>query len=247
MQEQDDYPFILNTTYNKTLLEDIPTQLDNKLENIQIGNSQATVNNQIANITDNLNTYLSTYLTNYVNESADLSSRIQNQINSAFNTSQSIEKVTNKVTNIPNNKSNTYYPTTQAVYDYVSPIQASVPQYSWTSVKANGICKSTGTIYFYKYGRVVNVTASLNIDGPWVVQGLDNYGEFMNIPAGYEPAGNQRIVAQSSYMHKCLVLLQQNNGVWAGLVGRFDMNGKTSYTVPDNYWVTFSHTYISKS
>ena len=89
----------------------------------------------------------------------------------------------------------------------------------------------------------------MNVGDGWQISGATNYGSFLDIPSGYEPMTEQYVVTQTSNVHKCFVQMTKVNNNWEASIGRFDMKGtagSTSYTVPGNYWVGFTHTYVCK-
>lgn len=256
LQNQTDYPFLLNTDDSKTqLAEDLQGLTGYNVGGITIGAATVTSNssNATINVTNSLKSYNDSYMSTWVNNPTN-----KNQLTNILNLS-AYETKSNKVTSLTGQAPNDItYPTTKAVTTHISTqisniqtfLQNQMPKYQSTSVAANEYYSGyKGTAYFYKYGRMVNVTASFTVTQAYEVQGADNYGWIVDIPDGYYPMETQRIVAQSSLLHKCFVYLGVTNGRWAINVGRFDMkgtNGSTTYTVPKNYWITFSTTYICR-
>lgn len=255
LQNQADYPFLLNTDDSKTqLAEDLQSLTGYNVGGITIGSVTVTPNssNATIDVTNSLKSYNDSYMSTWVNNPTN-----KNQLTNILNLS-AYETKSNKVTSLTGQTPNDItYPTTKAVSTHISTqisniqtfLQNQMPKFSETTVDAHGVLK--GKVYFKKYGRVVNVSASLKMDvgDGWQISGAANYGEFLYIPSGYEPITEQYVVTQTSNVHKCFVQLAKSNNTWTALIGRFDMKGtagSTSYTVPGNYWVGFTHTYVCK-
>ena len=258
---QADYPFLLNSDDAKTALSNELQALDEyKIGGITIGSNSITPTSSTTNvdITETLNNYLNSWVQNQTNTNTLRTQLGITSLSQTVNTINSnYEQSSRKSQSITGTGTAINYPSTKATVDYVSTkfnglqtvVNTQMPKFSETTVDASGVLK--GKVYFKKYGRVVNVSGSLHMDvgDEWQISGATNYGSFLSIPSGYEPMTEQYVVTQTSNVHKCFVQMTKVNNNWEASIGRFDMKGtagSTSYTVPGNYWVGFTHTYVCK-
>ena len=250
MFNQDKYPFLLNDSAAKESL------LQDRAKGIQIGGNSITADfdNPILNIDSLLTNYLDN---RYAQQSAitNVNSTISGNMNEIANTYQ---RKSNLSTSISSPGTNTSYPSTKAVVDYVNSSQNSLAttlrreisnvtlvDSGWKTVKPYSLFfNQNDNIYFRKIGKIVQVTGSVKTKTTMDYDGASNYWNLCDIPAGFQPSIDYRVVAQSSMTDRCFIFFSSNG---SAQIGRFDYNNKRTgvYTLPKNYWIAFSATYFT--
>lgn len=250
MFNQDKYPFLLNDSAAKESL------LQDRAKGIQIGGRSITAdsNNPILN----LDLLLTSYLDNrYAQQSAitNLNSIISGNMTQIADTYQ---RKSNLSTSISSPGTNTDYPSTKAVIDYVKSSQDSLAatlrreirnvalvDSGWKTVKPYSLLFDQNyNIYFRKIGKIVQVTGDVKTKTTVDYDGATSYWNLCDIPAGFQPSRDYRIVAQSSMTDRCFIFFSSGG---SAQIGRFDYNNKRTgvYTLPKNYWIAFSATYFT--
>ena len=250
MFNQDKYPFLLNDSAVKESL------LQDRAKGIQIGGNSITAdsNNPILNIDSLLTNYLDN---RYAQQSAitNVNSVINGNMTEIANTYQ---RKSNLSTSISSPGTNTNYPSTQAVVNYVNSSQnnlattlrreisnVALVDSGWKTVKPYKLFFDQNyNIYFRKIGKIVQVTGSIKTKTTMEYDSADGYWNLCDIPAGFQPSIDYRIVAQASITDRCFIFFSTNG---SAQIGRFDYkNQRTgSYTLPKNYWIAFSATYFT--
>lgn len=250
MFNQDKYPFLLNDSAAKESL------LQDRAKGIQIGGNSITAdsNNPILNIDSLLTNYLDN---RYAQQSAitNINSTISGNMNEIANTYQ---RKSNLSTSISSPGTNTSYPSTKAVVDYVNSSQNSLAttlrreisnvalvDSGWKTVKPYSLLfDQKYNIYFRKIGKIVQVTGDVKTKTTVDYCGATDYWNLCDIPAGFQPSRDYRIVAQSSSTDRCFIFFSSNG---SAQIGRFDYKNKRTgvYTLPKNYWIAFSATYFT--
>lgn len=250
MFNQDKYPFLLNDSATKESL------LQDRAQGIQIGGNSITAdsNNPILNIDSLLTDYLDN---RYAQQSVvtNVNSAISRNMTEIANTYQ---RKSNLSTSISSPGTNTNYPSTQAVVNYVNSSQNSLAttlrreisnvalvDSGWKTVKPYKLLFDQNyNIYFRKIGKIVQVTGSIKTKTTVEYGSADDYWNLCDIPAGFQPSIDYRIVAQASMTDRCFIFFSSNG---SAQIGRFDYkNQRTgSYTLPKNYWIAFSATYFT--
>lgn len=239
---QNDYPFLLNIPENTNKIEE-------SISSIQLdGTTIISSDNQDG--TADISQALDSYMTDWVNENR---SYIQSKL--TIPSINGLENASNKKTNISTYPSNTYYPTTQAVIDYTTNIKNNLQtsinnvnnklsESGWQKINPYNVLFKGGPIYMKKIGKIVYFSGSVKTKTTVEYAGYDDYWNLFDIPDGFVPAVTTRIVAQCSATDRCLIYVGTNG---AAQIGRFDYkNNRTgSYTLPKDYWITFSGTYFT--
>lgn len=253
LQNQADYPFLLNTDDSKTqLAEDLQTLTGYNISGITIGSATVNPNssNATIDVTNSLKTYNDSYMSSWTQNSTNI-----NNLKNRFNLDATYEKQNNKASSISSPGSTTEYPSTKAIVDYISPVQSSL-QSQINSLKQLLTMKTAstsaytaffnGTLYFRKIAGWVFVTGSAKTKTTVDYQGADDYWNFCDIPNGFEPHSTCRVVAQCSMTDRCFIYFNTDG---YALIGRFDyLNKRTgTYTLPKDYWITMSTAYPAQT
>ena len=264
MFNQDKYPFLLNDSATKEslfqdLLNDSATKeslLQDRAKGIQIGGNSITADfdNPILNIDSLLTNYLDN---RYAQQSAitNVNSTISGNMTQIAETYQ---RKSNLSTSISSPGTNTDYPSTKAVIDYIKSSQDSLAatlrraisnvalvDSGWKTVKPYSLLFDQNyNIYFRKIGKIVQVTGDVKTKRTVDYDGATDYWNLCDIPAGFQPSRDYRIIAQASSTDRCFIFFSSGG---SAQIGRFDYNNKRTgvYTLPKNYWIAFSATYFT--
>ena len=256
LQRQSDYPFILNTASNQQLLSDI----SNKVNTITIGNETLTPDNSHD---INLDTNLDNVITSRLNAQSfidSIDSRIQNQAEALINSNSSLEKIINKKTNISNNLSNTYYPTTQAVSDYVTlrenalkaeinSLKNKLSDTGWIKItNFNTGVKAYPEGYvpqIRRIGKIVMMRGALTVTKAHAGGSLNGVEEWCCIiPDQFRPSMWLNFVQQGTNNARFTLTIDNGypgNGADV-IIRRYENNGST--TIPKNAWLNLCCTYF---
>lgn len=262
LQNQSNYPFLLNTPESiANLAEEFG---GNKIDGIVIGNNtiQPTNNNNAVNISDALNDYINTWTSTHASTIKGVIN-LENTINDIIQ-QKNHELMDNKLTSgvnggISGNSNDTNYPTTKAVYNYVESVRDTLQNNinavnldsgtkkqlaSTTYFKAGAENPDNGYVYFRKVGRVVYVSASITTKTTIKFSEINQYRYMCTIPTGFSPIFRFRQIGQASQTDRFYVYSDAETNSLR--FGRFDYQNKRGgvYTLPKDYWLTFSGTYI---
>ena len=250
MFNQDKYPFLLNDSAAKESL------LQDRAKGIQIGGNSVTAdsNNPILNIDSLLTNYLDN---RYAQQSAitNINSTISGNMNEIANTYQ---RKSNLSTSMSSPGTNTDYPSTKAVIDYVKSSQDSLAatlkreisnvalvDSGWKTINLDKKVFADGPMYYRKIGKMVYFAVAFklakdlkfanNIDGRVICQ----------FPSGFRPGVTHRVIGQCSLTDRCLVTITPDGNVHISRIDFHNTRSNQAFTVNKDYWFTFSGTFFT--
>ena len=240
MFNQDKYPFLLNDSAAKESL------LQDRAKGIQIGGNSVTAdsNNPILNIDSLLTNYLDN---RYAQQSAitNINSTISGNMNEIANTYQ---RKSNLSTSISSPGTNTDYPSTKAIIDYVNSSQNSLAttlrreisnvalvDSGWKTINLDKKVYADGPMYYRKIGKIVYFTVAFklakdikfanNTDGRVVCQ----------FPSGFRPGVTHRVIGQCSMTDRCLVSITSDGNVHISRIDFHNTRSTQAFTVNKDY------------
>lgn len=250
MFNQDKYPFLLNDSAAKESL------LQDRAKGIQIGGNSITADfdNPILNIDSLLTNYLDN---RYAQQSAitNVNSTISGNMTQIAETYQ---RKSNLSTSISSPGTNTDYPSTKAIVDYVKSSQDSLAatlrreisnvasaDSGWKTINLNKKVYADGPMYYRKIGKIVYFTVSFklakdikfanNTDGRVVCQ----------FPSGFRPGVTHRVIGQCSMTDRCLVKITSDGNVYISRIDFHNTRSNQAFTVNKDYWFAFSGTFFT--
>lgn len=250
MFNQDKYPFLLNDSAAKESL------LQDRAKGIQIGGNSVTAdsNNPILNIDSLLTNYLDN---RYAQQSAitNINSTISGNMNEIANTYQ---RKSNLSTSMSSPGTNTDYPSTKAVIDYVKSSQDSLAatlkreisnvalvDSGWKTINLDKKVYAGGPMYYRKIGKMVYFTVAFklakdlkfanNVDGRVICQ----------FPSGFRPGVTHRVIGQGSLTDRCLVSITSDGNVHISRIDFHNTRSNKAFTVYKDYWFAFSGTFFT--
>ena len=247
---QDDYPFLLN-------IEENTSKIDESISGIQFDdNTIITTNPQDNNGVLNISEILDSYMTTWINDNR---SYIQSKL--TIPSISGLENTSNKVTSqtgiTQNEGSDTRYPTTKAVVEYVTPIRNGL-QSSITSI--NNKITDTGwqniTAFqstFKKYsdyyqpqvrriGKIVHIRGAITRTSNSTAQvlSLAENGFIAMLPDGFAPSKTENFVQQGSGNYRWLMQINKD-----GEIGLSRYSAKGTYVEPPkDVWLNLHCTYF---
>ena len=263
-QNQEDYPFLLNTFENRSQLAEEFS--GDKISGITIGNNtiEPSGNNNAVNLSDALNNYLNTWISTHastIENTIDFNNKINTAIQNANHESQANRITSTASGGLSGNSSDSKYPTTKAVVNYVDSIKASLQQTiqsyhqdtGWKKMaaytqffKESTTSNKTAYVWFRKIGPVVYLTASLFLKTSMQINEANDYWFVCDIPDGLVPLATCRFIGQGSTTDRCFLFADREHKVIK--LGRVDFQNKRQtgqYTLPKDYWISFSATYLA--
>lgn len=250
MFNQDKYPFLLNDSAAKESL------LQDRAKGIQIGGNSVTAdsNNPILNIDSLLTNYLDN---RYAQQSAitNINSTISGNMNEIANTYQ---RKSNLSTSISSPGTNTDYPSTKAIVDYVKSSQdglattlrreisnVALVDSGWKTINLDKKVYTDGPMYYRKIGKIVYFTVAFklakdikfanNTDGRVVCQ----------FPSGFRPGVTHRVIGQCSMTDRCLVQITSDGNVHISRIDFHNTRSNQAFTVNKDYLFAFSGTFFT--
>lgn len=266
MFNQDKYPFLLNDSATKEslfqdLLNDSATKeslLQDRAKGIQIGGRSITAdfNNPILN----LDSLLTSYLDNrYPQQSAitNLNSTISGNMTQIADTYQ---RKSNLSTSISSPGTNTNYPSTKAVIDYIKSSQDSLAatlrreirnvalaDSGWKTIYPDKKIFTQEPIYYRKVGKIVYFSGHFKAAKDFkFAANTENPRAICTFPSGFRPVVSFRGVGQCSLTDRCFIFISSTDGTM--YINRIDYHNTRSnkaFTVNKDYWFSFSGTFIT--
>lgn len=264
MFNQDKYPFLLNDSAAKEslfqdLLNDSATKeslLQDRAKGIQIGGRSITAdsNNPILN----LDSLLTSYLDNrYPQQSAitNLNSTISGNMTQIADTYQ---RKSNLSTSISSPGTNTNYPSTKAVIDYIKSSQDSLAatlrreiskvalaDSGWKTIYPDKKIFTQNPIYYRKIGKIVYFSGNFKAakDFKFVVN-TDNPRAICTFPNGFRPGVAFRGIGQCSMTDRCYIFIDSKGTMHIDRIDYHNTRSKT-FTVNKDYWFSISGTFFT--
>lgn len=252
MFNQNKYPFLLNDSAAKESL------LQDRAKGIQIGGRSITAdsNNPILN----LDSLLTNYLDNrYPQQSAitNINSTISGNMTQIADTYQ---RKSNLSTSISSPGTNTNYPSTKAVIDYINSSQNSLAttlrreisnvalaDSGWKNIYPDKKIFTQDPIRYRKIGKIVYFGGHFKAAKDFkFASNTDNPRAICTFPSGFRPGVAFRGVGQCSITDRCYISIDSSNGTM--YISRIDFHNTRSnkaFTVPKDYWFSISGTFFT--
>lgn len=250
MFNQDKYPFLLNdSTAKESLLQD-------RAKGIQIGGNSVTAdsNNSILNIDSLLTNYLDN---RYAQQSAitNINSTISGNMNEIANTYQ---RKSNLSTSMSSPGTNTDYPSTKAVIDYVKSSQDSLAatlkreisnvalaDSGWKTINLDKKVYADGPMYYRKIGKMVYFTVAFKLAKDIKFANNTDGRVICQFPSGFRPGVTHRVIGQCSMTDRCLVSITSDGNVHISRIDFHNTRSNQAFTVNKDYWFAFSGTFFT--
>lgn len=253
MFNQDKYPFLLNNSAAKESL------LQDRAKGIQIGENSVTAdfNNPILNIDSLLTNYLDN---RYAQQSAvtNVNSTISRNMTEIANTYQ---KKSNLSTSISSPGTNTNYPSTKAVIDYINSSQNNLAttlrreinnvasaDSGWKTIYPDRAAFTQNPIYYRKIGKIVYFSGEFKALNILVFNDYDNTSltwDVCTLPSGFRPVVSYRGIGQCSMTDRCYVVVRPDGKIFVTRIDYKNTRSNKYFELPKDYWFSISGTFFT--
>lgn len=251
MFNQDKYPFLLNDSATKASL------LQDRAKGIQIGGNSITAdsNNPILN----LDSLLTNYLDNrYPQQSAitNLNSTISGNMTQIADTYQ---RKSNLSTSISSPGTNTNYPSTKAVIDYIKSSQdnlattlrreisnVALADSGWKKIYPDKKVFTQDPIYYRKIGKIVYFSGGFKAAKDFkFATNTENPRAICTFPSGFRPGITFRGVGQCSITDRCYIHIPSDGTIYINRIDYHNTRSNKAFTVNKDYWFSISGTFFT--